>query len=478
MSKKRQEMRHGRPRTAERAVIGYVHPWDQVGAQFHQSLLMLREYDAKNRRRLVGVLDESSGAQITTARNKVVKGFLDYDGYRDVDWLLLIDADMQFPPDILDRLIEAADPQERPIVGGLCFAVMGEHGLEIVPTLFRWDTEQQNFTRVVDYPRDQLVEVAATGMACVLVHRTVFEKIAESYTPPWPWFAETVTGDQWGATLSEDVTFFYRAKLAGFPVFVDTSVKIGHVKPIVIDETLFLATRKPPAEPPAPTYVIIPVKGRQELTESLLKQLEPQKYEQIYLFDNAYGAERYLGPRPDACEYISAGDATIHEMWNKGIDLALEDSGGRCNIAILNNDLNIGPHFLERLAAGIRSDPRILAACPNYDRREFDGPLAIIKSTFKNGGLSGFAFMLRGEIFPAGFPKFDENLRWYFGDDDLMQNIDKVGGVAVMVKDATAEHIGGGSQTASAGTGKRLGTDELREAARADGEYFAKKWAP
>jgi ABC-type polar amino acid transport system ATPase subunit len=39
------------------------------------------------------------------------------------DWLVFIDTDQEFPPNILERLIESADPDERPIVSALIMAL-------------------------------------------------------------------------------------------------------------------------------------------------------------------------------------------------------------------------------------------------------------------------------------------------------------------------------------------------------------------
>lgn len=55
---------------------------------------------------------------IVTARNEVAARFLE----RDAEWLLWVDTDMGFTADTADRLLAAADPTERPIVGALCFA--------------------------------------------------------------------------------------------------------------------------------------------------------------------------------------------------------------------------------------------------------------------------------------------------------------------------------------------------------------------
>jgi hypothetical protein len=119
---------------------------------------------------------------LADARNKVVKAFLKE---HQADWLFWIDTDMGFAPDTIDRLFEAADPVERPLVGGLCFTQreetsdgMGGWRCLASPTVFDWrvlDDGQMGFTVRWNYPPDALTQVAGTGAACVLIHRGVFE---------------------------------------------------------------------------------------------------------------------------------------------------------------------------------------------------------------------------------------------------------------------------------------------------------------
>ena len=67
---------------------------------------------------LAGVLARESGPNISTARNLVVAEFL--KGHHP--WLLMIDTDMVFDADAATRPVQAADPAERPLTGGLCYS--------------------------------------------------------------------------------------------------------------------------------------------------------------------------------------------------------------------------------------------------------------------------------------------------------------------------------------------------------------------
>jgi manganese transport protein len=86
-----------------------------------------------------------------------------------------------------------------------------------------------------DWPENALVQVHATGAAFLLIHRSVFDAVADwmrQHKPnsPYVWFEDDSIG---GGELGEDVVFCYRAQSAGIDVFVNTGCVIGHRKPVV-----------------------------------------------------------------------------------------------------------------------------------------------------------------------------------------------------------------------------------------------------
>lgn len=223
-------------------VLAYVHP-GQTSAYFTESLIttLLADF-TRPRRRIVNILQEWSSANVSEARNTVTARFLDSrtpDGRTVGDWLLWIDADMQWEPRALDLLLDSADPKARPIVGGLCFGMSQDR---LVPTIYQFvRTDDGGITtyRVGDYPRDQVVQCAATGAAFVLIHRSVLEAVrAHGFNDAFPWFQETQLGAR---PVGEDITFCLRAGQLGFPVHVDTRAKIGHHKSALLTEARYLA---------------------------------------------------------------------------------------------------------------------------------------------------------------------------------------------------------------------------------------------
>jgi GT2 family glycosyltransferase len=222
-------------------VIGYVHP-DLVRAEFAASLVTL---SLRTKTPIEAFIRRRSGPLIAQARNHIVRTFL--DDYAS-PWLLMIDTDMVFNHDALDRLVAATRNKrgeiERAVMGGLCFHGVDEEVVvagvyanwsDVRPTMYEI-VEDPNidiaFSWYTTWPENRPFEVGATGAAFLLVHREVFEAVerGEGRNKPdkvWPWFREGTNGR---TKFGEDLTFCLRARLAGYPIWVHTGVQIGHMK--------------------------------------------------------------------------------------------------------------------------------------------------------------------------------------------------------------------------------------------------------
>lgn len=235
---------------AATVIVSFLHRADSTSPLFHRSLRALLVRDAyAHPGRIVGEIDRECSANISSGRCGIVREFLE----RGADWLLMLDDDMTFAPELLDQLLAVADPDERPIVGGLCFGVRpmvdaDGHDLfnarmagpkEAFPTLYGLADDGQ-LVHYLTYPRDALVRVASTGAACLLIHRSVLADERWDDGHPFPWFRESVFH---GKHCSEDHYFCLKAGSLGFPVHVHTGIKLGHVKVDVIDEDWYDAHR-------------------------------------------------------------------------------------------------------------------------------------------------------------------------------------------------------------------------------------------
>jgi len=217
-------------------VLGYVHP-TEVSTYFHNSMMNLLVADFNGKQRIVnggGRVTRYSSANISNARNGIVKQFLEKS---TAEWLLMIDADMNFTPDTVDALLDVASKDKAPVVGGLCF---GTHDGVLFPTLYDFRPDDDGVLKTYRYdefPDNAMFQVGGTGAAFLLIHRNVLVAVeAKAFSKTFPWFEET-SGELYkmGPTpVGEDVTFCLRVQLAGFPVFVHTGVEIGHHKSVVL----------------------------------------------------------------------------------------------------------------------------------------------------------------------------------------------------------------------------------------------------
>jgi hypothetical protein len=141
----------------------------------------------------------------------------------------MCDTDMVFDPDVIGRLVKAADPVARPVVGALCYSQNTDGG-DPYPTMYELAERdgQLCFVRYAAWRKGDVVQVTATGAAALLIHRTALEAVEKhAGDAAAPWFRESPVGS---ALVGEDMTFCLRLGAAGIPVHVATSVKAGHMK--------------------------------------------------------------------------------------------------------------------------------------------------------------------------------------------------------------------------------------------------------
>ncbi len=232
-------------------VVGFL-DGGQWSACFGLSYRDLCLYDVVNSQRIVReggreLRNLCGTGGIPQGRNKIAREFLDST---DGEWLFMIDTDMGFASDTVDRLVASADPEERPVMGGLCFAGLRQRPGDLYaerflvqPTVYEYVEleDEVGFRPIPDYKRDEVVQVAGTGAACLLVHRTALEKVRARYGNAWFDTITHPTGLKGGPrTFSEDLSFCVRLQSVDIPVHVNTSVKTCHEKGgIFLDEEAF-----------------------------------------------------------------------------------------------------------------------------------------------------------------------------------------------------------------------------------------------
>jgi hypothetical protein len=213
-------------------LVTYLHP-NVVSHSMMDSLWSVMEYEAEHRGLLWRRFPVRSGpTSLDVSRNVQARVFLDQS---DCEWLWIIDSDMGFTPDTLSRLVDAAEPERRPIVSALAYAIIEERtdGMggwinRTVPTFY--ESGESGFIEVsVDrVPADSVIQVAGVGAGCLLVHRSVLEAVRAKFGDEWFSFLYYDNGKR----IGEDLSFCCRVNELELPIHVHTGIKATHHKAI------------------------------------------------------------------------------------------------------------------------------------------------------------------------------------------------------------------------------------------------------
>ncbi len=218
----------------------------------------------------------ATSAGVVEGRNDVVREFLE----SKAEWLFFVDSDMGFEVDALDQLIAAADPVERPIVGGLCFGFgpigdgLGAGNATIkrpFPTIFDLHETDDDigFRPRWGYVPGAVQQCAATGGALILIHRSVFVEIQAKWGDVWfDRMRHPKAKKLWG----EDTSFCIRASMLGKNVFVHAGVQSSHSKVIHVTQDVFMSELVPhPAGDEV--AVLVPVLNRPQNAAPFMRSL-------------------------------------------------------------------------------------------------------------------------------------------------------------------------------------------------------------
>lgn len=140
------------------------------------------------------------------------------------DQVLWLDSDMEFQPDLLEKL-QADIEQGCEMVSGIYVTRKGK----IKPVIFdkcgykRLDNERKEVVPFAntyyDYPKESLFECDAVGFGGVLMKASLLKDVEEKYGLPFA----PILG------FGEDISFCLRAKELGHKIYCDSRVKLGHV---------------------------------------------------------------------------------------------------------------------------------------------------------------------------------------------------------------------------------------------------------
>lgn len=133
------------------------------------------------------------------------------------DWVLMMDADHQFEPDIAVRMLSLMEKYKIDVLTGIYVFKGDPHP----PVLYGWDKKKKKFYPLGKWKGvGEIFEVGSAGGGCLMVRWSVFERIKEELKEE-PF---SHIGD-----YGEDHSFFLRLKKLGIKVYAATNIQSKHL---------------------------------------------------------------------------------------------------------------------------------------------------------------------------------------------------------------------------------------------------------
>lgn len=215
--------------------FGTLHP------EFVHSLLALREHELSRASAGAHVYVRhqipQAGLYIDHNRNRVVEKFMS----TSAEWLLQIDTDIEFPPDLPELMLELCGAERKILAASVPLGPP-------LPSCGWMMTESPGIWAGV--PSEQVsaegVQVDGIATAVCIVHREVFEAIADQVGQMWffktlqprwtteksraAWAGEGPMRDREYVSVGEDLAFSMRAHDAGYKLYVAKIPGLRHHK--------------------------------------------------------------------------------------------------------------------------------------------------------------------------------------------------------------------------------------------------------
>lgn len=194
---------------------------DQVPAAFAQSLALLRK-----------VCDTACAFQIGSLIYRSRNDLALQAAKMEADYILWLDSDMVFEPDLAERLYKTMETTGADIVTGLYFRRVPPY----TPVLFdRIDIKEEicSWSQFKEIPAEPF-EVGACGFGGLLMKTDpvldVQGKFGNLFAPI--------------GNTGEDIAFCWRARQCGYKIICDPSIILGHVGHIIVDESFYMSYAK------------------------------------------------------------------------------------------------------------------------------------------------------------------------------------------------------------------------------------------
>jgi len=174
----------------------------------------------------IQVCNISGCSVVSRVRNLIATDFLK----SDCTDLMFIDSDISFDAEDIFRLMACNSDPKKGIVAGI--PVARKKGQVYFSTL---DTDDDNS---IFMDKMGLVKAKRVATAFMMIRREVFESLRDAH-PEWVYHDEKKEGDTTicffdfelkdGHYIGEDYLFCDRAREQGFEVWIDPTIKLGHM---------------------------------------------------------------------------------------------------------------------------------------------------------------------------------------------------------------------------------------------------------
>lgn len=144
----------------------------------------------------------------------------------------------------------------------------------------------------------------------------------------------------------------------------------------------------------------------------------------------------------DGAEVVDAKGWPFYGMWNEARREAY--ARGRDVVALLNDDICLGAGGLRLVCDVLLAHPEVGLVGFDYTRSpsettDPEAGLRVVSGTPRRGGIGGWAFALRADLWPTIGPVSEAYHIWY-GDDELFCMVEDAGLSLAICEGAGVEH--------------------------------------
>lgn len=154
-------------------------------------------------------------------------------------WLLMLDTDHTFAPDLLERLLKVKKKYNAQVISGIYQYKFPPHA----PVMNMWrelpaaqGTVTAQTLPIIEYDRHaEAFMVGSCGAGCLLIDKAVFRRIEnELHENPFAIYPG----------LSEDYSFAFRCKKLGIPIYVAPQIECHHLVTTVLSTLDYRPTQQ------------------------------------------------------------------------------------------------------------------------------------------------------------------------------------------------------------------------------------------